>query len=334
LAYRATFVGAFALSVLVLLAQRLLRSGLGRDVIERAIREIVAAGYLVRQQRPSRGRGTYPKVREKLLLPPCDRSACNTWRIVCRGWFDGTLSVKEMAAFLYLRAKRGATAKDLRDRFGWSPPTARKVLRALVELNLARAKGQRYLPSTAAAVWPTTSENFQGPKSEKSQGTVGLEREKVQGTYLSYGVKNNERASQLASLAGLSAATLAVANDEKQTATPGNPAAAFFAASSNGCAWEIQPVDGVASEKVAAVAALATDKELAAAIKAATGGRVADVVLSPPGLNAFRQLAGSLVATEITPAAALKRVLDAAHARLRGGGKLFASALNRQGVAA
>src|SRR5262245_24222732 len=85
LAFRATFVGAFALCVAVLLVQRLVRSGFGRDVIERAIRELVAAGYLDRQQALLQGQGTYGKVREKLLLPPCARS--DTW-VVFRRWFD------------------------------------------------------------------------------------------------------------------------------------------------------------------------------------------------------------------------------------------------------
>src|SRR5262245_24906531 len=75
LAYRATFVGAYALCVVVLLAQRLVLSGFGRDVIERAIRELVAAGYLDRQALPQ-GQGTYGKVREKLLLPPCAWERC------------------------------------------------------------------------------------------------------------------------------------------------------------------------------------------------------------------------------------------------------------------
>ena len=93
-------------------------------------------------------------------------------------------------------------------------------------------------------------------------------------------------------------------------------------------------IAAVEAGTLARVAAVATDKVLAAAIKTATGGRVADAVLSPLGLNALRQHAGSLVTPERDPAAAVNSVLRAVHARLEGGGKLFATALNQEGLAA
>jgi len=50
LALRTTFVGSFVLRVVFLLGAHIVRSGLGRDVIKRAIKEIVAAGFLDRRQ--------------------------------------------------------------------------------------------------------------------------------------------------------------------------------------------------------------------------------------------------------------------------------------------
>ena len=94
---------------------------------------------------------------------------------------------------------------------------------------------------------------------------------------------------------------------------------------------ELAPPEPVALGTLARVEAVATDKELAAAIKEVTGGRVADEVLRAPGLNALRQHAGSLVTPERDPAAALNAVLRVVRSRLGAGGKLF---LNQTGAAA
>src|SRR5262245_52517588 len=132
LAYRATFVGTFALNATALLRRPIVRgAGFGRDVIERATAEGVACGYLERWQ-PRRAAGkTFASAVEKLTLPPCGASG-NAGRMVYRKWFDATLSVQEMAAYLYLRAGTGngpgMYAKELAARFGWSRPTAAKVI--------------------------------------------------------------------------------------------------------------------------------------------------------------------------------------------------------------
>jgi DNA-binding FadR family transcriptional regulator len=105
-----------------------------------------------------------------------------------RRWFDGTLSVNEMAAWLFLQASTGwraATAKDVADRFGWSAPTVRKVLKALVRLKLAKREGGRYLPLSPSAVWPSESEKWLAAiaaESAKIQATVAAESEKIRPT--------------------------------------------------------------------------------------------------------------------------------------------------------
>ena len=63
LAYRATFIGNYRIIISALLNERIARAGLSRHVIQRAMREIIAAGHLDRRQAPSRGRGTYGKAR-------------------------------------------------------------------------------------------------------------------------------------------------------------------------------------------------------------------------------------------------------------------------------
>jgi hypothetical protein len=186
LAFRATFVGSFVLRVVFVLGARIVRSGLGCNVIKRAIREIVAAGFLDRRQ--ARRFGSYSSAREALNLPPCNWKDRRTWRFVMRRWFDGTLSVNEMAAWLFLQASTGwraATAKDVADRFGWSAPTVRKVLKALVRLKLAKREGGRYLPLSPSAVWPSESEKWLAAiaaESAKIQATVAAESEKIRPT--------------------------------------------------------------------------------------------------------------------------------------------------------
>src|SRR5262249_39143586 len=110
----------------------------GRDVLERANRELCAAGYKKRWQPPS-ATGTFTKVIETLTLPPCGATG-KAGRITFRKWFDGKLSINEMAAYLFLRAGtgRGPTTytNELAETYGWSRPTTRKVISALVRFGL------------------------------------------------------------------------------------------------------------------------------------------------------------------------------------------------------
>jgi len=139
-AYRATFAGTYALNATALLRKPIVcGAGFGRDVIERATAESVDCGYLERWQ-PRRAVGkTFDRAIEKLTLPPCGASG-KAGRMVYRKWFDATLSVHEMAAYLYLRAGTGrgpgTYAAELAERFGWSRPTATKVIKALMGLGL------------------------------------------------------------------------------------------------------------------------------------------------------------------------------------------------------
>jgi hypothetical protein len=147
LGYRATFGGEYALNVAALLAKPIVRAGLSRHVIKRGIANYVAAGYVKRWQPPSRGRKSFSFACEKLTLPPCGASG-KAYRVVFRELFDGTLSAKEIAAYLYLRAGTGRGpylySRELGERFGWSRQTVSKVLNALVGLNLAKRTSAGY----------------------------------------------------------------------------------------------------------------------------------------------------------------------------------------------
>lgn len=139
IAYRATFADDhrdYALHVGKLLANPIVRGpGFGRDVIKRSRRQCCEIGYLQRWQPPSSGHGSFGRAQERLTLPDCGASG-KAGCIVRREWFNGTLSVKELAAYLYLLAGTGkgprTYARELKDRFGWSAPTTAKVIKALI----------------------------------------------------------------------------------------------------------------------------------------------------------------------------------------------------------
>src|SRR5262249_41829080 len=91
LAYRATFVGNYALNVTSLLARPIVRGpGFGRNVIERAIANIWAIDYLKRWQPPSKGDRSFAHCVERLTLPPCGATG-KAGRIVCQKWFNAKL---------------------------------------------------------------------------------------------------------------------------------------------------------------------------------------------------------------------------------------------------
>ena len=82
LTYRMTFAdttAAFGLNSTALRRQRIVRGkGLGRDVIEAALRQARDAGYLQRQQSPRRS-GRFGYAVDKLALPPCSLVDQSGW---------------------------------------------------------------------------------------------------------------------------------------------------------------------------------------------------------------------------------------------------------------
>jgi hypothetical protein len=144
-AYRATHIGSFALNEKALLKARI-ASGMGRDVIRRGLDKMCAAGYLVRTQ-PRTGRnGKFARAVEQLVLPDCGTDPRSA-QIVSRSWFNGVLSVKTMAAYLYMRAGTGKGpmiyTDELMDRFDWCRPTALKVIAELKRVGLCAEHRRR-----------------------------------------------------------------------------------------------------------------------------------------------------------------------------------------------
>ena len=165
-AYRVTFI-AFALNVMPLLRNPIVRGGgLGRDVIQALLKAMKANGHLTRWQP-----GWRKLAREKLTPPPYSKG----WLTVWQTWFDAKLSLKEMAAFIFLSAGTGSGkctyAHELAERFGWHRETTAKVLAALVEYGLVaerrrRARGARY-EALLPVLWPQKSGHEAGAFVEK-----------------------------------------------------------------------------------------------------------------------------------------------------------------------
>lgn len=146
LARRVTFgdaKAAYGLNFKHLAKERLVSAGLGRNAFEAAIAGLKRKGLLKRSQTGRRGSRGFRYAVDRLCLPDCQSG----WTAVLRAWFDGSLTVNQLAAFLYLLAVGSkATRLDLAKRFGWSPDFVSRIIKALVAQGKVRKlKGYRLL---------------------------------------------------------------------------------------------------------------------------------------------------------------------------------------------
>ena len=126
--------------------------GLGRDVIEAALRQAQQVGYLQRQQSPRRS-GRFGYAVDKLTLPSCSLVDQSGW-IVRRAWFDGRLSLNALAAILYMRAGTGKGPiykREVAERFGWSQSTSGNALAELCRAGLIQRRQDRAADGTITA---------------------------------------------------------------------------------------------------------------------------------------------------------------------------------------
>lgn len=309
IAHRATFVGDFAANIPALLRKPIVRTGLGRDVIKRTIRLCRAIGYLDRRQPRPRGRGSFGFAQERLVLPDCGASpqARCTWR----AWFDGTLNVKELAAYIFMLAGTGSGprvyAAELAERFGWSEPTVAKVINGLIAADLIvmfkmrtrngqiRRIGYQPLPKNQ----PTKKRPKGKNQPTKNQSTHLLSSSKKDPS------SHKGKAASLAAPA-LGAAPLAAAHEGKPTPTPATPSAAPFAPSANDRAVAIARVEDVAPKKMAAAVAkvVADTTSRVSAPMAPREPKTAPKEPAPPGTD------------PTAAAAALEAVLNTMRARI------------------
>ena len=144
-AYRATFTKGYVMRERVLRASALVRGvGLGKNAIRRTIAAMKARGT-IRREVPRRG----AEVEERLALDALATGYLRVWR----WWFSAVLTLKAMAAWLFLQAGTGkgpvVWGREIRARFGWDPKTCGKVVGeldtfGLLSANVDRNKGGAY----------------------------------------------------------------------------------------------------------------------------------------------------------------------------------------------
>jgi hypothetical protein len=130
LAYRTTFTGAYQLRPELLEgivgdkpgrngSASTKRNGLGRNAVYGYLRELKTRGYMRRHRKGAR-------VFDELGFTAGDRTPQ-----IKRCWFDGSLSLNALAAFIWLKVNPGKFARELATRFGWSRKTAQQALNEL-----------------------------------------------------------------------------------------------------------------------------------------------------------------------------------------------------------
>jgi len=328
LAYRATFVGDYALHDVVLLGRPIVRGeGLGRDAIERARRQARDAGYLQRRQGSPGADGRFGYAVERLSPCALDCGASSkAGQIIVRDWFDGMLSLKEMATYLYLRAGTGrgrATyAKELAKRFGWSLPTARRVIAALTEFRLVvksqrRAGDGRMRGAAYVALIPVL---WSRARDGKIPGH-GLPGHGFSGHILNsplHALPSEEPSLRTSKLGSYT-------SRQREAPTP-EEAVAFSSIRLLGWieadGWHDVLFDqGVDEDALGAIGCVADDHDLRRQMRAATAGRVHPEILSPAGLLGIRTLAAFVLVDtaegeSLAADAALAKVLDAIRDRI------------------
>lgn len=305
IAYRSTIADdekAYGLNEKALVKAKIVRSGtgLGINAIRSAIAEAKLLGYIERGQEGRTGKGRFRLAVDRLTLPTCGKTG-RAGQIVRREWFDGQLSKKEMAAYLYLRAGAGRGpsmyARELAERFGWSRPTAAQILTRLVDLNLiekevardcaGRLKSTTY-KAVSAALW-TKSTTVKKPRSgSPCNGKPCNTR-----NYPLHRLPTEEPSSHT-----LRDSRGSYASPQSDAPTPNfahDDLGSVPASKTNFLSWaEGEPYEddllSTSEELVDQICDLADDGELRSLLCEATGGRIQPDVTTEDGLNAFRIL--------------------------------------------
>jgi hypothetical protein len=322
LAYRSTFgdeIADFGLNETALLKRPIVKpgTGLGRNAIRGGISNAVDLGYLVRGQTGrSSGPGQWPMAVDRLNLPPCGKTG-KAGQHIKRAWFDGNLSLKAMAAWLYISAGTGKGpriyTREIAKRCGWSNPTASTAVNELIGLGLVqrvrerkangRLAGVSYRRSESSfwAIWTTQKKPGDGLQGDAFPGhlrnsplhELSLNREKEP-------VARSPKGGSYTSPLG-EAVTLADV--------------AFASPKLLGFEIEGDEVEQPSDEAVCQINEAVDDQSLRDRLLDATQRRIDPEILSPAGLYAVRHLAAIIhsavkgTGDEATPAEALTFVL-------------------------
>jgi hypothetical protein len=141
----------------------LVRRGLAERPYWRGLSRLTGKG-LVNRLKVANGRQGHGRVVDDLVRLPADKG--ERYRHVERRWFDGMLSVKAVAALIFMRAQADGEALpwQIRERFGWSFGTIKAVGEELQKAGLIERLGGAQNPSYRAC-------NSQNPQSKKAQST-------------------------------------------------------------------------------------------------------------------------------------------------------------------
>jgi hypothetical protein len=325
------------------IAQRIVKGGLGKDTVRRAIarlrseespqanakrlrkrdrREIEPEllGYLHRRQIVDPN-GRFVRVREELRLPTCRRP-----RLVPRTWFDGRLSVKALAALIYIQAGTDGGGqpyvREIAERFGWTRQTAQKAVGELVEVGLVvdhqdRRQGGRFA-GTRYGLKDRKTVDVNRVKNNGNGATGNGQSGNILRKPL-YELSSRETFNARTSESYASREREAVTLDHLELETD-----AFC--SPNLLGWiEDKPIEdtlfNVSDDTIWAICAVADDQALRRLMREATGGRVSREIMSAAGLAAIRRLAAFALdhpsdEDGFTPHQALSYVLDAIRDRI------------------
>ena len=327
LAYRVTFAdttAAFGLNTIAIRRRPIVRGkGLGRDVIEGALRQAQDAGYLERKQLPRRN-GRFGYAVDKLTVPSCSQADKSGW-IVRRKWFDGRLSLNALAAILYMRAGTGKGPiykREVAERFGWSSATVMKALAELWQAGLIEPRQDRAADGTITSVryWLMPWDSAQSVPVEAQghglpgNGAAGHTHTKSSNAFPIGKSPEHREGRQPRSRH---------APPISKTADCQDPDSAFFVPELLG--WSLDDRHDICGElcnlsdgDIAKIEFVCDDEQLTSWIMNASGGRVAPLIVTPAGLQAVRALAALIhkLMDGIDAGEALRLILSAVKTRI------------------
>ena len=282
-------------------------SGLGKNNIRAALVLAQAPGmaYLTREQAPRWPDGRWGYAVDKLSLPPAGKNG-HAGRHVKREWFDASLSLNAMAAFLFVRAGTGkgpsVYAREVGDRFSWSRPTTTKILAELLKCGLlersegrlkGRYTGVHYTPAKAGRwkIWTAVKKPGSGlpgvgkpgdthtpnPIHALSTREPSSHTIKMGHDFSPVGAKQPADLVELERLAFGANELLGSLHDRNGHVSP--------------------DLLEVYDDTVYAVMDAMSDSDLRSSLHAATRGRISPVILAPEGLYAVRWLAALAMKT-------------------------------------
>ena len=329
LALRCTFAGKWAFNENdcargVTLSNGMRGIKIGRKPFYRYMKLLKESGYLSRWQPPSQGKSSFSYASDKLNLPDVK----NAYRHVNQVWYDGRLTLKQIATLIFVRAhNRGVFDNEVGKRFGWSKKLARRILGELVASNLLavdrhhREDGR--LGETVFYCAQRRRHQSPGSKNSISPGSrfrAGETRANEKGgdTHIrSYSHTDRSHKPRMTCSArsaalpgpGGRAVESYVSEDDFNDALS-DPAALLLedAKTLSFSTFDIS----IESEEVQALARIWTVNEHLQNLRRSTGGRINPGLLSPLGAASVILLAAVIMQSdnEITPSQAIRMVYE------------------------